>query len=288
MDACPCTPYPHYTWLAQWIVLRLPRVFEVHECRHVAHHVILTVAGTADIHWSTRHMETSYHTTPGCLGFFPCDREPHTLSITSADGFRAYDLLIPDRHLRCARPAEGMRDFTDVPAVPAFRDTLMEASLFRLSMGVGGRLVSEDIGDEIAARRIVMRLCAQIGTCRPDWHWHDDTSIFVPVVMRQIVERIDAALAVHPSLKDIADTLGMSPGHFARKFKKSAGLSFGRFMNARRINLSFAMLRDGSAPLARIALDLGFSSQSHFTRLFSSHTGMPPQQFRRQQTRTNE
>jgi AraC family transcriptional regulator len=48
------------------------------------------------------------------------------------------------------------------------------------------------------------------------------------------------------------------------------------------------MLREGSVPLARIALDLGFSSQSHFTRLFSSHTGMAPQQFRRQQTRMNE
>jgi AraC-like DNA-binding protein len=273
-------------WLAQWIAIQPPRIFDVQECRHVTHHVILTVAGTADIHWSTRHTENSYHTAPGCLGFFPCDRAPHTLSITSADGFRAYDVLIPDRHLRLACPREGMLASADFPAVPAFRDALMEGSLLRLSMTAEGHRVSEDIGDEIAARQIIMRLCAQIGARRPAWP--DDTSVFVPAVMRQVVESIDAALAVHLSVEGIADTLGLSPGHFARKFKRSAGLSLGRFMNARRINMSFAMLREGSVPLARIALDLGFSSQSHFTRLFSSHTGMAPQQFRRQQTRMNE
>lgn len=36
------------------------------------------------------------------------------------------------------------------------------------------------------------------------------------------------------------------------------------------------------APLASVALDLGFSSQSHFTRLFSSLTGMTPAKYRKQ------
>jgi AraC family transcriptional regulator len=52
--------------------------------------------------------------------------------------------------------------------------------------------------------------------------------------------------------------------------------------------MSFAMLSAGALPLSRIALDLGFSSQSHFTRLFSSHTGMAPQQFRRDHARMSK
>lgn len=126
---------------------------------------------------------------------------------------------------------------------------MMEPCLLRLSTRAGEHQVSEDIGDEIAARQIVMR---------------------------QIVERIDAKLAVHLSLEGIATTVGLSPGRFARKFHHSAGLSLGRFMNKRRIGMSFAMLRKGTLPLSRIALDLGFSSQSDFTRLFSSHTGVAP------------
>lgn len=154
----------------------------------------------------------------------------------------------------------------------------MQASLLRLSTKIGGRQVSEDIGDEIAARQIVLRLCAIIGSRRPDWQ--RDTSVFTPCVMRQIVERIDAQLGVHVSLENFANTVGLSPSHFARKFQQSAGLSLNRFLNRRRIGMSFAMLREGSSPLSRISLDLGFSSQSHFTRLFSGLTGITPQQFR--------
>ncbi|MBM4013222.1 MAG: helix-turn-helix transcriptional regulator [Planctomycetes bacterium] len=39
---------------------------------------------------------------------------------------------------------------------------------------------------------------------------------------------------------------------------------------------------DHRRPLASVALDLGFSSQSHFTRLFSSLTGMTPAKYRKQ------
>lgn len=283
MDAFPCSPYPHHTWLAQWVAIQPPCIFDVLECRHVTHHIMLTVDGAADVLWSGDSAKMAFHTAGGHLGFFPCDRELHSLAITSAGGFRAYDMLIPDSHVRRICTSEGMRTPTEFPAVPAFRDTLMEASLLRLSMRAEGHQVSEDIGDEIAARQILLRLCGFVGARRPDWH--DDTSIFAPVVMRQLVERIDGHLATHLSLEYIANTVGLSPGHFARKFHRSAGLSLGRFMNQRRIGMSFGLLRGGTVSLTRIALDLGFSSQSHFTRLFSSHTGMSPHHFRRQHVR---
>ena len=40
--------------------------------------------------------------------------------------------------------------------------------------------------------------------------------------------------------------------------------------------------------LARIAIELGFSSQSHFTRLFTGQTGTSPQRFRRLHMRMGE
>ena len=111
-------------------------------------------------------------------------------------------------------------------------------------------------------------------------YWEKWTG-FEADAMRQIVERMDAQLGTHVSLETMAQIVGLSPGHFARKFQRSAGLSLNRFLNRRRIGASFAMLRDGSMPLARIALDLGFSSQSHFTRLFSGQTGITPHHYRR-------
>jgi AraC-like DNA-binding protein len=271
-----CSPYPR---LAHWISVDPPRVFDVHERCHVAHHLLLTTRGDADICWRARDTETAYRSAIGSLGFFPCDYQPHSMSITSVEGFIAYDVIIPDRHLRAACSAEGVPSMHEFRATPGFRDPLLEASLLRLSMHTVGGQVSEDIGDEIAARQIVLRLCVLIGGAAPDWH--RDGSVFAPAIMRQLVACIDAHLGGPMSVGTLADTVRLSPGHFARKFHQSAGLSLNRFINKRRIAASFALLQQGKTPLAEIALDLGFSSQSHFTRLFSGLTGCSPDQFRR-------
>ena len=78
---------------------------------------------------------------------------------------------------------------------------------------------------------------------------------------------------------------GLSPSHFAKKFRQSTGLSLNRFVNRRRIIHSLETLK-ADASLASIALDLGFSSQSHFTRLFSGLTGMTPAKYQKGVKRT--
>ena len=274
-----CSPYPHHSWLAHWIGVRPPQVFDVHERCHVAHRLLLTTSGHAEIRWRSDGTEIAYRSAIGAIGFFPCDHQSHSLSITAVDGFIAYDVIIPDPHLRMACATEGVRPMQDLHAAPVFRDALLEASLLRLSTPVAGRQMSEDIGDEIAARQVLLRLCLLAGAGPPDWH--KDGSVFRPIIMRQLVACIDAHLGVPLSLETLAGTVGLSPGHFARKFHHSAGLSLNRFVNIRRISASFTLLRQGGSPLAGIALGLGFSSQSHFTRLFSGLTGFSPEQFRR-------
>jgi AraC-like DNA-binding protein len=275
----PLSPYPHYTWLGRWLSIDSPYVFGIHRCRHVTHHLIVTVAGDAAVRWQTRGKEVSFHANAGGISFFPCDHHVHTLSMTTAGGFLAFDLMIPERQVAHVCEAEGMRLASSFQTVPIFSDTLMEASLLRLSLRAAGRQISEEIGDEIAARQILMRLCVLAGGRAPEW-WRD-SSVFPPGVFRQLVASIDAHLSIPMSLKCLGKAVGLSPGHFARKFHHSTGESLGRFVNRRRIDASFAMLRGGDQPLLQIALDLGFSSQSHFTRVFSCLTGMTPDSFRR-------
>jgi len=279
MSVDHCSPYPHHSWLAHWFDIRPPQVFALYERRHVAHHVLLTTGGEADIRWRSCGNDTAYRSVIGSLTFFPCDQLRHSLSITSSNGFLSYDVAIPDGHLRAVCAAEGLRPMDAWHAVPVFRDALLEASLVRLATPAAGRQVSEDIGDEVAARQVLLRLCALTGAVTPDWY--TDASVFTPVIMRQLVVCIDAHLAVPMTLETLAATVQLSPGHFARKFHHSAGLSLNRFINTRRISASFTLLRQRTGSLARIALDLGFSSQSHFTRLFSARTGISPDQFRR-------
>ena len=120
--------------------------------------------------------------------------------------------------------------------------------------------------------------------CRgPDWQ--NDTSVFVRPTLVNLVAYVDDHLSAAPSLGDMGLLVGMSPSHFARKFRRSTGLSLHRFVNQRRIRRALAVLQESSHPLSVVAHDLGFSSHSHFTRLFTKTTGMSPttyqQQFRR-------
>lgn len=279
MDRARASPYPHYSWLAHWLAIRRPRVFELYENRHVAHQLLLTTHGEADIAWATDGAALSFHAAAGDIGFFPCDFARHSLAITAATEYQAYAISIPNAHLLGVYESEDMRPTHGFSAIPLFRDAVMAASLLRLSGGSRSRAVGEDIGDEIAARQILLRLSVMSGCRSPDWQ--KDNSVFVPQVMRQIVERLDAHLGAHLSLEQVSSGFGLSPSHFARKFQQSTGLSLQRFMNRRRISLSLNLLSVGGASLAQLSLDLGFSSQSHFTRLFNSFTGLTPLQFRR-------
>ncbi|NCX99446.1 MAG: AraC family transcriptional regulator [Planctomycetia bacterium] len=105
---------------------------------------------------------------------------------------------------------------------------------------------------------------------------------FSPACANRLVDYIDARLHAHIGLDELATVAGLSPSHCARKFQRTLGLSLGRFVNRRRLAKALDVLRDNSTPLSRVALELGFSSQSHLTRLFSELFGITPARYRRQ------
>jgi AraC-like DNA-binding protein len=286
MDGSRMSPYPHLSWLAYGLDIRPPRLFVLHEFKAVTHRLIVTEEGDADFVWQADVADTVCHVTEGSLGFFPCDFARHSLEITAAAVYRAHVLLVPSEHLEHVCEAEGAPCPVDFRIHPGFRDALLLACARRLFLGKARGHVAADVGAEIAARQVVMRLAAIAGGRMPDWR--KDRSVFTPPVMTLIVERMDALLPTRASLEDISSGFGLSPSHFARKFHRSTGLSLNRFMNRRRIGQSLGLLKTGRAPLAQLSLELGFSSQSHFTRLFSDLTGLTPYQFRRAQRRMGE
>jgi AraC-like DNA-binding protein len=83
------------------------------------------------------------------------------------------------------------------------------------------------------------------------------------------------------SLDDIARAIGASVFHLARAFRKRTGFSLHAYRNQLRLRAALEALRDPRADLSRLALDLGFSSHSHFTMTFRRTFGRPPSEFRR-------
>lgn len=83
-------------------------------------------------------------------------------------------------------------------------------------------------------------------------------------------------------LADLADSLQMSPRSLQRRLAEQ-GISFQALLGQTRQQLAEAYLRDTSVELAEVALLLGYSEQSAFTRAFRQWTGQAPLQWRRQQ-----
>jgi AraC-like DNA-binding protein len=99
--------------------------------------------------------------------------------------------------------------------------------------------------------------------------------------LRRTREHIERQLAHKISLGELAGIAGLSAGHFSRAFKQSVGMSPHRYLLRRRIAAAADLIRKTDRPLAEVALSVGFSDQSHFTRVFARESGETPSAFRR-------
>jgi AraC-like DNA-binding protein len=101
-----------------------------------------------------------------------------------------------------------------------------------------------------------------------------------PGVLQAVRRYIDDHLAAGAALESLARIAGVSCCHFARAFRRSMGMPAHRYLITRRISAAIALIRETDRPLCEIALDVGFSDQSHFTRTFVQLTGLTPGAFR--------
>jgi AraC-like DNA-binding protein len=78
------------------------------------------------------------------------------------------------------------------------------------------------------------------------------------------------------SMADVGRAVGASPYHLARVFRRHTGLSLHGYRTRLRLLSALERIGDARGCLADLALDLGFSSQSHFTDAFRAAFGVAP------------
>jgi AraC-like DNA-binding protein len=83
------------------------------------------------------------------------------------------------------------------------------------------------------------------------------------------------------TLDGAARFVHVSPFHLARIFKQRTGLPIHRYLTRLRLRTSLERLGDETNDLTALALELGFSSHSHFTDAFRREFGRPPSEVRR-------
>jgi AraC-like DNA-binding protein len=105
-------------------------------------------------------------------------------------------------------------------------------------------------------------------------------------------DRVEAAktylagqLSERITLDDIARAAGASPFHLARVFQQQTGMPIHRYLTRLRLRAAMERLAEGTGDLTALALELGFSSHSHFTDAFRREFGRAPSDVRRDASR---
>jgi AraC family transcriptional regulator len=156
------------------------------------------------------------------------------------------------------------------PAALALRTERLRAGLRDGSLG--GAAGDEEALALLAAAAAAVARCHGVVAPRPDTRTRRQHRELAAAVR----ERLAAApTAPHP-LTSLSAAFGCSMFHLARIFRRQEGVPIHQYLLRLRLALALQQIADGTPDLARLALDLGFSSHSHFTQQFRRAYGVPP------------
>ena len=98
--------------------------------------------------------------------------------------------------------------------------------------------------------------------------------------IRAAVRHIARHYAEPLTLAQLAETAGLSPSYFSALFVKVMGVSLREYINHVRVEEAKRLLTATDYPLSQIAVSVGFSDQSYFSKVFKQITGISPNRYR--------
>jgi AraC-like DNA-binding protein len=96
--------------------------------------------------------------------------------------------------------------------------------------------------------------------------------------IQKACEYIEDCFAEEVSLNSLAQYVALSPYYFLRAFRAEVGMPPHAYLESVRIRHAQRLIRTGK-PLAEVAIEVGFNSQSHMTRSFKKIIGVTPGQY---------
>ncbi|WP_350277713.1 AraC family transcriptional regulator [Kribbella sp. HUAS MG21] len=201
------------------------------------------------------------------------------------DGPGARSLLLCGTYrLDRERPHPVLSKLPDVVVVPA--DPGRHRSLHTAISILGEELDARPPGAAAVVPALVDALLVLIlrawfedNDCPTDRGWARAlTDPTVVQALELIHERPGAAWTV----ADLAADVGLSRAAFARRFTDAVGEPPLTYLSRWRMTTAARLLRDHDRPLARIAKEIGYTSEFAFAKAFKRDFGVPPGTYRKQ------
>lgn len=106
-------------------------------------------------------------------------------------------------------------------------------------------------------------------------------STFSSCQASRLRDYIHANLGRDIALGELAELVGLSPHYFSSLFTNTFGAAPHHYLLSERIHEGQKLLAKRSLSICEVALELGFSDQSHLTRVFRKVTGTTPKRYQR-------
>ena len=180
---------------------------------------------------------------------------------------RWFNIQFSPRWFACVSAGEA--------ALPTAPQILRGGSAVTWAARLGAELREPDRVSRFAIEGALLLLVADLSRLpvlgerrRPGW-------------LQRVEDAIETAGADAPSITDLAALAGVHASHLLRTFRRYHGTTVATYVRRRRIERARLEVAKGDRPLSMIALDAGFSDQSHFTRVFRQAFGQTPAQYAR-------
>lgn len=115
----------------------------------------------------------------------------------------------------------------------------------------------------------------------------------VPAIQRRHRDLVEAAKAIlgatfreNLRLPELSAALGVTPGRLCRVFRGVAGTTLHHYRDQLRLRTALEALAEPQADLTELALELGYSSHSHFSHRFRRAFATRPSAFRTEAANT--
>jgi AraC family transcriptional regulator len=163
-------------------------------------------------------------------------------------------------------PVLNTRDRKLESLVPLFLQEIEDGDL-------GDRLYLESLSS-ILGIHLLRQYCQVVPKIR------QSAGGLAPEKLSTVLEYIQARLSQELSLDAMAAEIGVSRCHFATQFKRAVGLAPHQYVSQQRIEKAKRARRSQQRSIAEVALECGFSNQSHLTKVFKKQTGTTPKAYR--------
>jgi AraC-like DNA-binding protein len=211
------------------------------------------------------------------------DFDPAIEQPAMGDGARSL-LLCGTYRLDRQRPHPVLSDLPDVVHVPADpgRHRTLHATIGVLGEELdanrpGAAAVVPPLVDALLV--LILRAWLEDRSCPTESGW---SRALTDTAVARSLELIHAEPGATWTVADLAADVGLSRAAFARRFTEAVGEPPLTYLSRWRMTTAARLLRDHDRPLAKVAKEIGYTSEFAFAKAFKRDFGIAPGAYRKQ------